>query len=78
MLVNVEYLCPVSVVVDTEKGTVSSVHVWDVALDTTVPPVAFHDDGNGHAPVDPDSPDAKRAVEIVNGDAEWPGWVIDA
>jgi hypothetical protein len=78
MIVNVEYSCPVSVVVDTETGEVKSVHVWDGELDTTVPPVAFHDDSADHAPVEPDSPEAVRALEIVNGDAVWPGWQYDA
>jgi|tagenome__1003787_1003787.scaffolds.fasta_scaffold9468652_1 hypothetical protein len=77
MIVNVEYSCPVSVVVDTETGGVKSVHVWDGELDTTVP-VAFHDDSADHAPVESDSPEAVRALKIVNGAAVWPGWQYDA
>lgn len=57
MKIQVQFNCPVGVIVDTETGEVDSVHVWDEHIDTTQPTGASRDEyvKVGH-------PDFERAV----------------
>lgn len=57
MKVQIQFNCPVGVIVDTDAGTIESVHVWDESLDTTQPTGASRDEyvKVGH-------PDFERAI----------------
>ena len=91
--VNVELTCPVSVIVNTDEGTVEKVIVWDELLDEqNVRAVRL----DGYIPVEQkpgepfqvgegvfeelaeDDPRHARALEIVRGDEEYPAWQFGA
>lgn len=44
MKVQVQFTCPVGVIVDTETGEIARVIVWDDSLDDSKPVAAFRDD----------------------------------
>lgn len=44
MKVQVQFDCPIGVVVDTETGKIDSVHVWDQSVDFTAPTKAYRDE----------------------------------
>jgi hypothetical protein len=65
--VYVQYMVPVLVEVDLDKGTVSDVYVLDEEIDDRPTEVLSVDQG------DVASADALRAVEICETE-EWPAW----
>lgn len=67
MAVYVQYMVPVLVEVDLDKGTVSDVYVLDEEIDDRPTEVLSVDQGDVAAG------DARRAVEICNSE-EWPAW----
>lgn len=78
MIVQIEFTVPVGVVVDTETGAVTSVHVWDTDLDTGAPVAAF-DDGADHASLALDHPEAAKALATLRDEnVMWPAWQFDA
>ncbi len=67
MAVYVQYMVPVLVEVDLDKGTVSDVYVLDEEIDDRPTEVLSVEQG------DVGAEDARRAVEICNAE-EWPAW----
>jgi hypothetical protein len=72
MKIQVQFTCPVGVIVDTDTGKIDSVHVWNEDLDTTAPTGAYRSSGPHSLPLD--HPEVVKAREVIAGDEEWPGW----
>jgi hypothetical protein len=63
--IQVQFDCPVGVIVDTDTGAIVSVHVWDDSIDTTKPRRAYY---NEYLSVD--HPDFERALALHIEQAE--------
>jgi hypothetical protein len=65
--VYVQYMVPVLVEVDLDKGAVSDVHVLDEEIDDRPTEVLSVEQGGV------DAEDARRAIELCETE-EWPAW----
>jgi hypothetical protein len=68
--IQVQFDCPIGVVVDTDTGEIDSVHVWDDSVDFTAPTKAYRNEY-----LRADHPEFQRALEVQREDLrERLGW----